>query len=638
LKTKGKCSAVVLRVVFAFLLVAVLAFFLVGETIMPTENPTENDTCVEYDADWEWVLPDGERKTVTVPGQCDAKRGEIVRLETVLSQNQEDEWFCMRASQQDMRVYVGDSLRKEYTTVETRMFGDNSASAYVFFPVYDEDAGEVLAIELYSDSEYSGFINKIYAGEKNDIVRELISQSVGVLAVSFCMLILSTLIVLVGCVLHFVYKKRIDIVYLGIGTLILSCSMTSESNIRQFFLPNGSVASHVGFLLTILIPYPFMVYVSRLQKERYDRFYRPLAWSVMINFLVCTLLQVFGIVDLVDSTAIAYAIIIISVVIMSITICIDLINGRAGDYGEVLIGLVAMIIAALWETCLTFIPAIPYMGGIVLSIGLIILLLMAASRTARELLTLEKEKQVAIEANMAKANFLANMSHEIRTPINTIIGMNEMILRENQEASVRQYAYNVDHASKVLLKLVDDMLDYSKIESANEDIYIKNLEKPRTETLATEREKVSVEVAEKKANLYAPNARILVVDDNRMNLSVAGALLKRTGIILTMANSGTQCLDFCRRKKFDLILMDHMMPAPDGIETLHLLRQDSDSMNTDTNVIVLTANAVAGMKDMYLAEGFSDYLTKPIVAEQLESMIVKYLPKEKIESFEGSEQ
>ena len=163
---------------------------------MPTENPTENDTCVEYDADWEWVLPDGERKTVTVPGQCDAKRGEIVRLETVLSQNQEDEWFCMRASQQDMRVYVGDSLRKEYTTVETRMFGDNSASAYVFFPVYDEDAGEVLAIELYSDSEYSGFINKIYAGEKNDIVRELISQSVGVLAVSFCMLILSMLIVL----------------------------------------------------------------------------------------------------------------------------------------------------------------------------------------------------------------------------------------------------------------------------------------------------------------------------------------------------------------------------------------------------------------------------------------------------------
>lgn len=631
MKTKENSSTVVLRVLFALFLVSVLAFFVIGETIMPTENPTEQGICTVYEAEWEWVLPDGTRQIAEVPGQCHAQRGVPVRLETVLLQIQEDTWFCMRASQQDMRVYVGDELRKEYTTVDTRMFGDNSASAYVFFPVYDEDAGKVLAIELVSDSEYSGFINKVYTGEKNDIVRELISQSVGVLAVSLYMLILSSIIVAVGCILHLVYKKRIDMIYLGIGTLLLGCSMTAESNIRQFFLPNGSIASHVGFLLTILIPYPFMVYVSRLQKERYDKFYRPLAWAVMLNFVVCTLLQVFSIVDLVDSTIVAYAIIVICVGIMGVTICIDLRNGRSSDYGEVLFGLLAMIIATLWETCITFIPIIPYKGGIALSIGLVMLLFMAASKTARELLTLEKEKQVAIEAGIAKTNFLANMSHEIRTPINTIIGMNEMILRENQNASVQEYAHNVSNASKILLKLVDDMLDYSKIESDSKDEYIKSLEQPRIETLSTVTEKVDVEVAKKEANLYAPDARILVVDDNKMNLSVVGALLKRTGIILTMANSGSQCLEFCKKKKFDLILMDHMMPSPDGIETLHLLRQDKESMNTDTHVIVLTANAIAGMRNMYLAEGFSDYLAKPIDAEQLEGIIAKYLPDEKVQ-------
>jgi len=78
--------------------------------------------------------------------------------------------------------------------------------------------------------------------------------------------------------------------------------------------------------------------------------------------------------------------------------------------------------------------------------------------------------------------------------------------------------------------------------------------------------------------------------------------------------------------------MDHMMPDPDGIETLHLLRRDNDSMNKDTDVVVLTANAISGMADMYLAEGFSDYLSKPIVGEQLEKMIAKYLPDDKIQS------
>ena len=117
MNTKGEYSAAVLRLLFALMVLSVVAFFVIGEAIMPEENPTERGECVLYEADWEQVLPDGSRKTVEIPGQCDAKRGEVVRLETTLSQNQEDVWFCMRASQQDMRVYVDDELRKEYTTI-----------------------------------------------------------------------------------------------------------------------------------------------------------------------------------------------------------------------------------------------------------------------------------------------------------------------------------------------------------------------------------------------------------------------------------------------------------------------------------------------------------------------------------------
>ena len=73
------------------------------------------------------------------------------------------------------------------------------------------------------------------------------------------------------------------------------------------------------------------------------------------------------------------------------------------------------------------------------------------------------------------------------------------------------------------------------------------------------------------------------------------------------------------------------MPDPDGIEPVHLLRKDKESLNRNTEVIVLTANAIAGMSDMYIAEGFNDYLSKPVVAEDLEEMLGKHLPAEKIE-------
>ena len=148
-----------------------------------------------------------------------------------------------------------------------------------------------------------------------------------------------------------------------------------------------------------------------------------------------------------------------------------------------------------------------------------------------------------------------------------------------------------------------------------------------------EKEEINVtpaSVNSSKAHFEAPDASILAVDDNDMNLTVIRALLKRTGIKLVLAHSGNECLELCRKKVFDLILMDHMMPPPDGIETLHMLRQDAEGLNRNTDVIVLTANAIAGMEEQYLAEGFNGYLSKPVAADKLEEMIRRHLPKDKI--------
>jgi len=128
----------------------------------------------------------------------------------------------------------------------------------------------------------------------------------------------------------------------------------------------------------------------------------------------------------------------------------------------------------------------------------------------------------------------------------------------------------------------------------------------------------------------APEASVLVVDDVDMNISVVKSLLKKTLLKVSSCTGGEECLRLVQRERFDVILLDHMMPEMDGIETLRRMKQMEENLCKNTPVIALTANAIVGVKEMYLAEGFDAYLSKPITGEKLEEVLITYLPKEKL--------
>lgn len=130
----------------------------------------------------------------------------------------------------------------------------------------------------------------------------------------------------------------------------------------------------------------------------------------------------------------------------------------------------------------------------------------------------------------------------------------------------------------------------------------------------------------KKRVFTAPNARVLLVDDNMMNIKVEKLLLKQTKMHVTTVTSGAEALDVLSKESFDIILLDHMMPIMDGMETLTHIKERHLANNTP--VIALTANAIRGAKEMYLEHGFQDYLTKPIVIDELERLFERTLPKE----------
>ena len=140
-----------------------------------------------------------------------------------------------------------------------------------------------------------------------------------------------------------------------------------------------------------------------------------------------------------------------------------------------------------------------------------------------------------------------------------------------------------------------------------------------------------------KEKYHAPKAKILVVDDVRMNVRVIQSLLKRTKIQIDTATSGKECLALAAENTYDLILLDHMMPEMDGVETFQKLREDTTGLNYATPVIALTANAIAGAKEEYKKLGFDDYLSKPMKGEELEEMIQTYLPEDKIINKDGED-
>lgn len=142
-------------------------------------------------------------------------------------------------------------------------------------------------------------------------------------------------------------------------------------------------------------------------------------------------------------------------------------------------------------------------------------------------------------------------------------------------------------------------------------------------------------IADKRADEYsykalftAPDAKILVVDDNEINRKVIRNLLKETGVQVLEAGGGMECLELVKTNRYDVILLDHMMPDLNGVSTLRLLRNMDENLFRGVPVVMMTANSNSGARDDYLNLGFDEYLSKPVNADRLEEVLLKLLPAE----------
>lgn len=224
-----------------------------------------------------------------------------------------------------------------------------------------------------------------------------------------------------------------------------------------------------------------------------------------------------------------------------------------------------------------------------------------------------KDTGVGIEKD--RLDLLLNQSRELSddSDITEGIGLGLVIIRTYVEKMGGKVLAEseIGKGSTFSVTIKQRLIDRSPLGNLAEKLYVKGPEKHR----------------QYEPLFVAPNVKILSVDDVKMNQDVIKVLLKGTEVSIDTVFGGEEAIEAVKKKKYDLILMDHMMPKMNGIEALHEIKKLE---NGNIPCIVLTANAVSGSENNYLKEGFSCYLTKPVNGEELEKVLMKYLPENMI--------
>ena len=777
-----KKSVRIVNSVFLILIVF-SAFLFVYYGVIHKQDAINEDPIYPID---KWTVIEGDGTTFETDGFYTAEKDydKDFTIVSRLPKEAGDNSYLVLSTGKNLKLYIDNELRYSFDNEnDVTIPGGGVKRFYFMVPLKASDSGAELRIERESTTKRGVIVPETFVSTLGGTYSYMMGKYGPSFMLAEIVLIFALVVLIISIVLRVIYKMQVKMLYGVVGIVMISLWVLTNSMLYPFIFGTHHIDGVINYMICLMLPFGPAFYLNAVQNERYKKSMSVIMLIASLNALIWPFLHFTGIYPFYDALKFITTILALLSFSAIVILAIDAARGYAKEYKYTAIGFVGFLIIGIFEAVyLNFFT--PKYEELPMVIGLGFFLTLVVIQQVDDIRNTYLEKQRAVSLSESKTKFLASMSHEIRTPINSILGMNEMILRENQDETIDEYARGIKGSGKMLLMLVNDVLDFSRIEAGKLEInegefYISDVLKDvismtyertfykglefGTEIIAevplkmksdefrlrqilinilnnavkytddgsitlivggerisddkfnlflsvkdtgrgikkedqehlfeaftradlranisiegtglglaivksvvdsmqgsveVEREygvgsefriKIPVKMIgneiltgdmlesvkrpmEKKeeAAFKAPEACILAVDDNKTNLTIVRLFLKRTEAKLDICGSGSEAIAICREKKYDLIFMDHMMPDPDGIETLKIIRNDDKSLNRDTTVVVLTANAIAGSRQIYLDAGFADYLTKPIESKVLEETVKKYLPEEKI--------
>ena len=747
------------------------------------------------DAPWTFTTSSGLSGQCTFPVTINMKFGETVDLSATLPNDIRDGDYLLWRSGRNYVLYIDGEIREQYHAEDAWLPGGNVKGRLWAIRISSADAGKTIRVVRDEPNVNNATFATMYYGDMYGVASTLLDEYGFRFIASLLLLFIAIVLLIINFGISKIYGiDNLSLRLLGYGMVTVAAWAITDSYLYQVAFGENFYSGLVGYMITPIIPIVFIRYLDEVQQNRNMKLYLFLIFLLLADFVVTGVLHFANIMSYQRTLGANDGCVAFVCGIVIFLLIKDCIDGHIKQYKWVGIGLILFIIMTFAEMALiNFVDTYP--TGIFMMLGIYTLMTCAMVHTIGDIITSEREKRAAIDASIVKTTFLANMSHEIRTPINSIIGMNEMIMRENIDEDIAIYADHIKRSCNLLMSIIGDVLDFSKIESGRLNLvtdpyktadlvndlctFLAEQAAPKSLEIKTDvsasipsvlegdenrikqivinlitnaakytksgfislkvyatdapsetlpegihsgknimlnfevtdtgigirEEDVSklfdsftridekknrniqgtglglsivkaltgimngtVDVQSKygkgstftvqipqhvvdslpigadwkfakkekpepssyKASFKAPGKQILVVDDNESNLMVIRQLLKHTEVHTDLIDNGRDAVGLCEQKKYDLILLDHMMPEFDGIDVLHSIKEHPFEQNYHTPVIVLTANATEGSRQEYLELGFDDYISKPVSGATLEAILAKYLADDAI--------